>query len=319
MVPSIFTFGTKELSQDAFFCWLLSWSEQKYLNTEVHQVAKSILQEIIGEEIIVKKLCITQQYKNIDFYLRINENLTVCFEDKISTTIHDDQLERYSVSISEKYPNDRLFFVYLKTDIVFPEEKEAVEKHGYIILDLFKINALLKNKIKNDIYNDFVSYIDDKVKSYTDFEKIRCSKWQKNEWVGFCNKLKNDFFEDADMGFWQGREFYFIMHESDYIHDKTVYTSLEIKHSQGNNFGRLTILLHIDDGRLNKYNIRDKIMEKINNVFKNVNKQVNNRVGSLINLVTFNDFPCVEKGFINYEKSREYVINIYNKFTKIKY
>ena len=32
--PNIFHFATKELSQDAFLCWLLSWAKNDYNKTE---------------------------------------------------------------------------------------------------------------------------------------------------------------------------------------------------------------------------------------------------------------------------------------------
>jgi len=319
MKPSLFNYATKELNQDAFFCWLFSWADEKHKNSDLYKVAKDFIHEIIAEDISIKKIDITQQYKNIDFYIRINDILTICFEDKVNTTIHDDQLKRYNISIREKHPNDKIFFVYLKTDFVFKSERDAVEKHGYNIFDIFRIRSILQNGINNDIYTDFLFYIDEKIKSYTDFEKIRFSKWERNEWLGFCYKLQMDYFDDADIGIWQGRELYFVMYESEYLFEKKVYTSLEIKHSQGNNFGRLSILLHIEDGRLNKYNIRDKIQDQLEQNFAMENVNINNRVGNLVNFITFNDFPFVEKGYINYQKTKEYLINTYDVFTKINY
>ena len=318
MQPSIFQYATKELSQDAFFCWLLSWSDEKYKNTDIHKVAKSFLQEIIREEISVEKILIKQQYKKIDFYIRLNECITIVFEDKVSTTFHGDQLEKYYYSILEEYPDDRLYFVYIKTDLVFEEERKEVESYGYTVYDIFKVRKLLQKEINNDIYRDFLLFIDGKIKSYTDFELIEFSEWQQAEWIGFCNKLQNDL-EVGSIGFWTGRELFYQLSVSDQLFNKDIYTSLEIKHSIGNNDGRLAILLHIGDGRFDKYKLKNKIKEKIIETYKSEKKQINNRVGKLINLATFESFPIIENGYVNYQLSKDYVSKIYKVHDKIKY
>jgi hypothetical protein len=78
---------------------------------------------ITNKNIIINKIEIYRQYKDIDFYIRLNEELVILFEDKIKTNAHDNQLERYNKIIKEKYPNDKIFFVYIKSDFVFAKEK----------------------------------------------------------------------------------------------------------------------------------------------------------------------------------------------------
>jgi hypothetical protein len=316
--PILFNFATKELSQDAFFCWLFSWAEEKYNNTQMYTVAKDLLKDITNENIIINSIEIKQQYKKIDFFLTINQNTVIVFEDKIKTSQHDNQLERYRDIISEEYPEYKLFFVYLKTDILFPHEYSVVEESKYQVYDLFTIFNKLLRKTDNDIYNDYINYLTQKIKSYQDFEKIRYSKWEQNEWIGLCYKLQKELKQSVYYDIWQGRELFWGITESDYLLGKNnVWASLEIKHSLGNNFGRLVIILHIEDDRLNKSTIRDELNLKFEKIFKDENIQINNRTGGIMNFIIFNDFPIVEKsGYINFIKTKEYLKKILKTFEK---
>jgi hypothetical protein len=314
--PILFNFATKELSQDAFFCWLFSWAEERYNKTPIYIIAKDILKDIMNENVVINNIEIRQQYKKIDFFLRINENIIIVFEDKIKTTQHDNQLERYRDIISNEYPEDKLFFVYLKTDILFQHEYSVVKESAYKVYDLFAIYSKLSNKINNAIYNDYIRYLTQKIKSYQDFEKIRYSKWEQNEWIGLCYKLQKELNQSEYYDIWQGREVYWGIITSDYLLGKNVWASLEIKHSLGNNVGRLAILLYIKDGRLNKSSIRDELSEKFRDIYKNENIQINNRLGGTMNFIIFNDFPIVENGFINFVKTKKYLEKILEMFKK---
>lgn len=49
--PNIFHFATKELSQDAFLCWLLSWAKNDYNKTETkdfYNFAQIFIQKTTG-------------------------------------------------------------------------------------------------------------------------------------------------------------------------------------------------------------------------------------------------------------------------------
>jgi len=314
--PVLFNFATKELSQDAFFCWLFSWAEEKFNNTQLYVIAKEFLKDILNEDIIVNSLEIRQQYNKIDFFLRINKSIIIIFEDKIKTSQHDNQLARYRNIISKEYSKDKLFFVYLKTDILFQHEYYIVKEFKYKIYDIFSIYNKLLRKNNNNIYNDYIKYLTQKIKSYQDFEKIRYSKWEQNEWIGLCYKLQKIIQQSVYYDIWQGRELYWIIMESDYLLDKKLRASLEIKHSLGNNYGRLVILLHVEDGRLNKYTIRDELRKKFEKLFKDENIQINNKIGITTNFIIFNDFPIVEKGYINFMKTKEYLEKIMIIFEK---
>jgi hypothetical protein len=318
MKPCLFEYATKELSQDAFFCWLLAWSQDEYEDNDLNIVANNIIKYITNKNIKVKDIEIFRQYKDIDFYIRLNDEIIIVFEDKIKTTTHDNQLKRYREIIQQKYPDDETFYVYIKSDLVFSNEKEEVEEYGYKVLDIYKINDFLVNNIQNDIYMDYRSYLKEKIKKYNNFEEIKYELWGQDEWYGFIYRLTNvDNIEYERYGLWQGRELWLMLEESDWIDNKKYYISLEIKHSQINNIGRLTILLHIEDNRLNKTTIKENIVKKLTDLFANENVEINYRTGKQTAVITFNDFPVKKSGeYIDYLKTKKYLLKIINKFKK---
>jgi len=319
MKPCLFDYATKELSQDAFFCWLLSWSKEKYKENKLNKIANDIIYFIIGKRISILKIDICRQYKDIDFYIRLNENITILFEDKIKTIFHDNQLEKYKKIISRDFPNDALFLIYLKSDIILPKEKNTVENNGYKIIDIFNIIGLLSNNIDNDIFNDYKYHLKQKHDKYLNFEKIKYSKWTQEEWYGFFYKLiVRDSFNYVDYGLWQGRELYLILIWLEYFNDKNYHLSLELKHSLANNTGGLSILLHIENSKLNKAKIKQEIINNIYNSFKEENFKINNRTGKQTSVITFNDFPVINtKGYIDYLETKKYLSKIIRKIKKL--
>ena len=52
--PNIFEFATKELSQDAFICWLASWAKKEYIESdrELHQLGTYFLEKMFQKKIL---------------------------------------------------------------------------------------------------------------------------------------------------------------------------------------------------------------------------------------------------------------------------
>jgi hypothetical protein len=49
MKPNLFQFATKELSQDAFLSWFITWSDPCYkeINSELHKQSKYFISEVL--------------------------------------------------------------------------------------------------------------------------------------------------------------------------------------------------------------------------------------------------------------------------------
>jgi hypothetical protein len=49
--PNLFDFATSELSQDAFFCWLLAWADARYSEQDpaLHRTGRSLLNALLAK------------------------------------------------------------------------------------------------------------------------------------------------------------------------------------------------------------------------------------------------------------------------------
>ena len=161
MKPNIFSLATSELSQDAFFTWLLQWgdnSNEKF-NKELNTVAQLFIRTLVGEEITVNTVKAGRQWKNIDIWAEINDDIFITIEDKTNTSDHSNQLERYKKFVSNYYNNKRskLFFIYLKTGNESLANLDRIENAGYkIIKRKMLLEILNSQKVDNDIFNDFL-------------------------------------------------------------------------------------------------------------------------------------------------------------------
>ena len=95
--PNIFDYATSELSQDAFFAWLLKWGEEKYKDYPLNKVAVDLLKLFYGNSLplIVDEIEVCTQYKHIDIWVKINEKYNLIIEDKTNTQFHGNQLDDY--------------------------------------------------------------------------------------------------------------------------------------------------------------------------------------------------------------------------------
>ena len=121
MENNIFKYITKEMSHDAFICWMLNWINipENSENKDIKKKKKKIIEQIVIESknenfknILKKdyKINIFKQFRKkvnsseyvaIDVLVVIENEYVIIIEDKIDTGIHDDQIERYKKRINE--------------------------------------------------------------------------------------------------------------------------------------------------------------------------------------------------------------------------
>jgi len=198
MTPNLFQFATSELSQDAFFCWLLAWSQEKYKkeSPELYKRSRAFIDLVRNEDLQMKNVKvqtveIKKQYKKIDFLAIINNEIVILFEDKIRTKNHGKQLERYSAIIEKEFKDLEILKVYLKTEYVWKKEKESVESKGFQIIDINDIKSVLLPDSKNDIYDEYYQYIINKIKLYESYGSTPSNHWEYGHWIGFYYAITN--------------------------------------------------------------------------------------------------------------------------------
>ena len=101
MKPNIFNYAKSELTNDAIICWMLDWT-----NSE-HEIYKNLSQDMIrlftkNKDLDVEYVNIKKQYKNIDVLVEVNDSEVIVIEDKVKTSSHSNQLERYKDTIDKE-------------------------------------------------------------------------------------------------------------------------------------------------------------------------------------------------------------------------
>ena len=209
---NLFDYATSELSQDAFLCWLLAWSDQRHANTNaaLHETAVRFVQRLFGKH---KKeisqsfsIEIHKQYESIDILALIEQSdkkYALLIEDKTDTTMHDDQLDRYKKSVESDYPDHTPVLIYLKTGAI--SMAAEAEKAGYKIYSGIDLETVLesgKDKINSDIFVSFYEYLKQKNAGYAAFRTKKVDEWvnEWEAWKGFYAALQEKI-DDLEWGY----------------------------------------------------------------------------------------------------------------------
>ena len=136
---NIFSFATKELSQDAVICWLLNWI--KYPESELYNLAIDMF-DLLGVKDIEKNqdISIKQQVNKADIVVTLHgQKQILIIEDKVYSTEHGNQIEEYR-KFFDDLNNQRDYLdnksndlysiktVYFKTGFFYDEDKVVAEQ-----------------------------------------------------------------------------------------------------------------------------------------------------------------------------------------------
>ncbi len=220
---NIFNYATKELSQDAFICWLSSFALNDADDSDPHliQCGKELIYEFMDRGIDGKvekdKIQLTnveKQVGNIDVLLTVeycDRVYKIIVEDKIHSSEHDNQLLRYKESIQNK--DAEVIGIYFKTG--FQSDLSEVNKAGYKlfnrqdILSLLEIcesnNAILRNY--REYWKNFElltqSYKSTTLENWPDwqavngfYEELQPILESEGLWAGY------DYVSNPSGGFW---------------------------------------------------------------------------------------------------------------------
>ena len=201
MVPNIFQYATKELSQDAFICWLVACGREadgelrkcgiafvealmRTGGARVIDARSGAVENYDGEGRVTSVCNPSRQHGGIDVYFqaKIDGNVvSFVLEDKTGTEMHGGQLERYRKAVrKDTEEEDLIKAVYFKTGYVFDDERERAESAGYCVFDAEDVVAFFKKdewRTLHDFVDDFAEHIGKRVKA----RQKALSEWDLNE------------------------------------------------------------------------------------------------------------------------------------------
>jgi len=205
--PNLFQFATSELSQDAFLCWLMSWSKKVYrsIDKPLHEAAMDFLSVIFNAHHIpvpiVETIDITRQFNSLDILAIVNDTYAILIEDKTHTKDHSNQLNRYRQAIEKVYPKLIQLPIYYKT--ADQSHYRSVERAGYIPFKRKMMLEILKkgkdNGVENPIFLDYYLHLLKIEESVSAFWTKPVAEWGTYAWQGFYQELQKEI--NGDWGY----------------------------------------------------------------------------------------------------------------------
>lgn len=199
---NLFMFATRELSQDAFICWLMNFAHKNHSDEDIalRDCAKALLAKIVQteEDLVITK--VSKQYKNIDVLLEVNGKYNIIIEDKTFTDQHGDQINRYRKLLEDEGRNN-IICVYYKIIEQPHEEKTDVNITRQDLIALF---SKYVNKTNNSIFTNYYEYlisIDNEVKRYKTEPIENWVRENDHAYKGFFTHLVKENVIQIDRGY----------------------------------------------------------------------------------------------------------------------
>lgn len=176
---NLFNYATSELSQDAFLCWSINWINYDY--SPLNKYGKAMLDLLLGDkkENSYNKVKVRRQYGNIDVLIMFKDKErkphALIIEDKTGTSEHSNQMLRYKKKLPEiiekddilkEYMNPIIHLAYVKTGIIYDDERKMAKDKGATIVgveDIFANLSHFANLKTSEILSDFHDYIKEKM------------------------------------------------------------------------------------------------------------------------------------------------------------
>ncbi len=200
--PNLFKYATSELSQDAFLCWIASWSDP---SASIHDNQLSNISIKFLKDIFLKhkkefpqkieKVEVIRQYKNIDILIAINDTFVIPIESKAGTKEHSNQLAKYVKIIQEEgWKIENTLPTYIQTGVQC--DYNGVEASGFIpFLRNELIEVLKDHNQSNQIINDYFEHLQSIENAVTGFAQIKVQDWGWYAWQGFYSCLQKKILD----------------------------------------------------------------------------------------------------------------------------
>lgn len=199
--PNLFKYATKELSQDAFFCWLLAWADDAYAATDaaLHGIGRGFVDMLLAEHDLAMegrtRAVVHRQYNYVDILVEVGDDLVLLIEDKIHAGIHGDQLMRYRDRVAKAFPERRIAPVFLKTGDQARYDK--VDEAGFKRVGRDRLLSFLRPACASSdhpILHDFIAVLEEMEAAVQSFRSVPPAAWDGSwPWIGLYTCLQAEF------------------------------------------------------------------------------------------------------------------------------
>jgi hypothetical protein len=202
--PNLFRIGAKELHQDAFLTWLITWGDPS------HQQADPKLQEC-GLAFINFLICkqhdrmkgsvisvnCSRQWDYIDIAAKIRTteaNYMIIIEDKMYAGEHSRQLERYKAAACQFCEETQFepVYIYLKSTSDSEFHFRKIREHGFAIINRHDLRQFMLSfpEVANSIYKEFVNWLQEHEDEHSVFRTLPHARWGGKGWQGFYEAVE---------------------------------------------------------------------------------------------------------------------------------
>lgn len=219
-MKNLFSFATKELSQDAFLSWFIANCNDE----SIGEYSYSFINKLTGLKLDffeqdIKEIKVTQQKHNmdiiVDFWTDLSDenkaksHYVLVIEDKTTSDAHSGQLKKYADEVAKWNTNEkefekRRFKVFYKTNHLSEKDKNEISKADenrlendkWIVFDIDKIWDFFSkiNKTKSEILNSYIEHINTIHKDLIEISIKPMNEWDFINFQTYFDKIiKTDF------------------------------------------------------------------------------------------------------------------------------
>jgi len=200
-VPNLFTHAPSELSQDAFFCWLLTWSDIANAESDpaLHALGRAFVRELFAsvspplpESYTIELL---PQWNGLDILAKIGPHHILAIEDKVFASEHSNQLERYKEILEKNFPHHARALIYLKTGD--QSSFQSAQQSGWTVVTRTRLLELLcaqEHQSKNAIFVDFLHHIKRIEEDANRYRTAPVAEWSRTDgaYRGLFTRLQQE-------------------------------------------------------------------------------------------------------------------------------
>lgn len=215
---NLFTYATKELSQDAFLMWLFNNYDCE--NEKVREVSRALLFKFIEKtrDEKITKIETFGQWKHLDIlveaeiggtvYLLTIEDKTYSSEHEQLKNYHKDTEKRAEELRKERKTEVETRYVFYKTAIIDKDEAKRIKAAGwrqYDIKEIYKFFSKVDDT-GNAILDDYIAHVKDTYNLLCQYPSIEFCKLigKKHVFERYCN----EFISQKASGLTQRTEIY---------------------------------------------------------------------------------------------------------------